>query len=38
VHIQPGIHDWAYARAAMRYAFGFLYDGWREAAVTDTWR
>jgi S-formylglutathione hydrolase FrmB len=38
VHIQPGTHDWAYARAAMRYAFGFLYDGWRQEAVTDTWK
>jgi S-formylglutathione hydrolase FrmB len=29
VHIQPGIHNWAYAMKALKYAFGFLYDGWR---------
>jgi len=33
VHIQPGMHTWRYAMAAMRYAFGFLYDGWRTAAA-----
>jgi S-formylglutathione hydrolase FrmB len=33
VHIQPGGHDFAYARAALKYAFGFLYDGWRAAAA-----
>jgi enterochelin esterase-like enzyme len=36
VHIQPGGHDWAYARAALKYAFGFLYDGWRAAAAAQT--
>jgi S-formylglutathione hydrolase FrmB len=29
VHIQPGTHSWAYAMAALKYAFGFFYDGWR---------
>lgn len=33
VHIQPGSHTWAYAMAATKYAFGFLYDGWRAAAA-----
>jgi len=33
VHIQPGGHDWPYARAGMKYAFGFFYDGWRAAAA-----
>jgi len=28
VHIQPGIHNWAYAMTALKYAIGFLYDGW----------
>jgi dienelactone hydrolase len=36
VHIQPGTHSWAYAMAALNYAFGFLYDGWRTAAATGT--
>jgi S-formylglutathione hydrolase FrmB len=34
VHIQPGTHSWAYALAGLKYAFGFLYDGWRDAATT----
>ena len=34
VHIQPGTHSWAYALAALKYAIGFLYDGWRTAAAT----
>jgi S-formylglutathione hydrolase FrmB len=36
VHIQPGTHSWAYAIAALKYAFAFLYDGWRAAAITDS--
>jgi S-formylglutathione hydrolase FrmB len=36
VHIQPGGHDWPYARAGMKYAFGFFYDGWRAAAAGQT--
>jgi enterochelin esterase-like enzyme len=35
VHIQPGTHSWAYAIAALKYAFTFLYDGWRTAAMTE---
>jgi hypothetical protein len=34
VHIQPGTHSWAYAMTALKYAFGFLYDGWRTASAT----
>jgi enterochelin esterase-like enzyme len=34
VHIQPGTHSWAYAMAALKYAFAFLYDGWRAASAT----
>jgi enterochelin esterase-like enzyme len=33
VHIQPGTHSWRYAMAAIKYAVGFLYDGWRDAAA-----
>jgi len=33
VHIQAGTHSWAYAMAALKYAFGFLYEGWREAST-----
>jgi enterochelin esterase-like enzyme len=36
VHIQPGIHNWAYAMAALKYAFTFLYTGWQEAAEAQT--
>jgi S-formylglutathione hydrolase FrmB len=34
VHIQPGTHSWAYAMAALKYTFGFLYDGWRAASAS----
>jgi S-formylglutathione hydrolase FrmB len=34
VHIQPGTHSWAYALAGLKYAFDFLYDGWRDASTT----
>jgi enterochelin esterase-like enzyme len=33
VHIQPGTHSWAYAIAALKYAFGFLYDGWYQEVI-----
>jgi enterochelin esterase-like enzyme len=36
VHIQPGTHSWAYAMAGLKYAFGFLYDGWRAASAAAT--
>ena len=35
VHVQPGTHDWAYARSALRYSFTFLADNWRQAAAND---
>jgi S-formylglutathione hydrolase FrmB len=34
VEILPGTHSWAYALSALKYAFGFLYDGWRAATTT----
>jgi len=33
VQIQPGTHDWAYAMTALRQAFAFLTDNWRQAAA-----
>ena len=33
VRIQPGTHDWAYAMSALRQAFTFLTDNWRQAAA-----
>jgi hypothetical protein len=35
VRIQPGTHSWAYAMAGLKYAFSFLYDGWRAVAADD---
>jgi S-formylglutathione hydrolase FrmB len=36
VQIQPGTHDWAYAMTALRQAFTFLTDNWRQAAADGT--
>jgi S-formylglutathione hydrolase FrmB len=33
VQIQPGTDDWAYAMTALRQAFTFLTDNWRQAAA-----
>lgn len=33
VRLQPGTHDWAYAMSALRQAFTFLTDNWRQAAA-----
>ena len=33
VRIQPGTHDWTYAMSALRQAFAFLTDNWRQAAA-----
>jgi enterochelin esterase-like enzyme len=33
VHVEPGTHDWTYARSALRSSFTFLTDNWRQAAA-----
>ena len=33
MQLQPGTHDWAYAMTALRQAFAFLTDNWRQAAA-----
>ena len=35
VRIQPGKHNWAYAMRALRQAFTFLTDNWRQGPPTD---